>query len=183
MNDTNNMEDLRFPIGKFSKPDSFTAKAISSWIDDIESFPTRLSETVQPLSLEQWQWKYRPNGWTIHQVVHHCADSHMNSLIRFKLALTEDHPTIKPYIESKWAELPDTLELDPSISLTILNGVHKRLTRTLRTMNESELLRTYFHPEDNLDYTLREAIALYAWHGNHHLAHIQQAIDSKGIFN
>ena len=131
---------------------------------------------VKDLNDEKLKNKYRPDGWTIKQVVHHCADSHINSFVRFKLALTEDVPAIKPYFEDRWAELSDSLSNDISDSIQILNSLHNKWVLLLRSLTVEQLHREFFHPETNKKISLKENIGLYAWHCNHHLAHIQLAI-------
>src|ERR1700741_3959138 len=163
---------LRFPIGEFKLPAFISADMHLDYISAIESFPERLRNEVLHLTDEQLDTTYRPNGWTIRQVIHHCADSHMNALIRFKLALTEENPTIKPYGEHLWAELIDTKDMPIKPSLNIIDGVHERLTILLKSLHDEDLNKSYVHPEYNKEFKLIEAIALYAWHCNHHLAHI-----------
>ncbi len=174
-----NLEDLKYPIGKFSKPESISEEEIKSWITDIEQFPNRLNKLVPYLSASELNYRYRPDGWTIRQVVHHCADSHMNSFIRFKLCLTEELPTIKPFNDSKWAELPDATEADISTSLKLIEGLHARWTILLKSLDASELSKQYIHPDKQQPLSLLDSIALYAWHGNHHLAHIKQALENN----
>lgn len=176
------IEKLQFPIGKFNVPQLISKSDTQQWISEIASFPVRITNSTSSLSAEQLNWIYRPKGWTIKQVVHHCADSHLNSFIRFKLALTEEIPTIKPYEESKWAELVDGLDDDISASLKIIDGIHHRWTLLLKSFNNDDFSRQFIHPENKKIYRLDEATALYAWHCNHHLAHIQQAIHHKGQF-
>jgi hypothetical protein len=168
-------EHLKYPIGHFSRPDLITNEIISQWIEDIASFPGRLRNIITGLSDDQLNLTYRPGGWTILQVIHHCADSHMNSFIRFKLALTEDQPTIKPYYEDRWAELPDTKQITVESSLKILEGLHERWTHLLRALTKSDCARTFYHPETKKTIRLDENIGIYAWHCNHHLAHIMMA--------
>ncbi len=177
------IEKLKFPIGDFTKPKTITDLDIKNWIVDITLFPLRIKKLTENLSIEQLNWIYRPEGWSIKQVIHHCADSHMNSLIRFKLALTEDNPTIKPYNEAKWAELVDGNEDDIYASIQIIEGVHKRWSLLLKSFKESDLKRSFFHPGSKITYQLSEVIALYAWHCNHHFAHVEQALLYKGMFN
>ena len=177
-----NIEKLKYPIGRFVKPETYSADQIEEWINDIEKIPEKVSETVADLSDIELHWRYRPDGWTIKQVVHHCADSHMNSFCRFKLALTENIPTIKPYFEDRWALLADTIKSDIADSLKILEGLHSRWTTLLRSLNDKELKREFIHPEYGRKISLAENIALYAWHSNHHLAHIKQAILNKGNY-
>ena len=182
MENTQNLEALKFPIGHFAKPEFIVAKDIEYWIETIALFPSRIKKITSNLSTEELHWRYRPEGWKIKQVVHHCADSHMNSFIRFKLALTEDNPTIKPYDEAKWATLTDGDCDDISASLLILEGIHARWTILLKSFDESHLSKTFTHPESKKRYELKEAIGLYAWHCNHHFAHIEQALLYKGKF-
>jgi hypothetical protein len=165
-------EKSKFPIGKFRKPEKLTKEIIEGFIQDIESFPSRLKKEVATLNNDQLDTPYRPDGWTIRQVVHHCADSHMNSIIRFKLALTEDKPTIKPYYEERWAELPDSKNLPVESSLKLLEGLHTRWIILLRSLTEDDLRKTFIHPEHGKEFRIDENIGVYAWHCNHHLAHI-----------
>lgn len=177
-----NLENLKFPIGQFHfNPDS-TKDAIENWKNIIKNFPEKVKEATAKLLIEELNWKYRPEGWTIKQVVHHCADSHMNSFIRFKLALTEETPIIRPYEEQLWAELEDSLLDDLSASLQILEGVHLRWSIVLESMNNSEWDKMYFHPSSQKLFSLKEALGLYAWHCDHHLAHIYQALNHKVEF-
>jgi uncharacterized damage-inducible protein DinB len=173
--ETQNLEKLKYPVGKFESPQTIDNQLLKQWIDTIAQFPNRVKAAVENLSEAQLDTPYRPGGWTIRQVVHHVADSHANAFIRFKLALTEDNPTIKPYAEDKWAELADAkLPLEPS--LQILSGVHQRWLVVLNAMTEADFACTYFHPESQKNFTLKEALGLYDWHSRHHLAHIFQAI-------
>ncbi len=181
MKDTTHLQALRFPIGEFKKPEVMSPAHIAEWITEIELFPERLCHLVATLTGIELDWRYRPGGWTIQQVVHHCADSHMNSFIRFKLALTEDTPAIKPYSEAQWAELPDTTEAPVSESLKIIEGLHARWARLLRAFNANDLKREFIHPEQGKRFSLAENIGIYAWHCNHHLAHIRQALENKGL--
>ena len=144
--------------------------------------PERIESVTKNLSDEEINYKYRPNGWTIRQVVHHCADSHMNCIIRFKLALTEKRPTIKPYFEDRFAKLTDYLEPMDS-SIFILKGVHEKLAVLLKSFNKEDLKREFIHPEHGKHFSLEETIGVYAWHSNHHFAHIEQALRYKDTFN
>jgi len=175
--------DLRFPIGKFKILAPISDKQVENWITEIELFPTRLEEKIKDLSETSLKWKYRPDGWTIKQVIHHCADSHMNSFIRFKLCLTEDTPTIKPYFEDRWSELPDVLETNISESIKILEGLHSRWTHLLKSLTSSDLKKEFIHPEHGTKFSIDKNIGLYAWHSNHHLSHIDQAIKGKGKYS
>ena len=176
------LEKLKFPIGKHPKIDDVSKNDLKTWIATIEVFPSKIRDLTSTLSVEELNWKYRPKGWSIKQVVHHCADSHMNSFIRFKLALTEDVPTINPYEEALWAELADGNSDDISPSLQIIEGVHARWVLLLKSLGSTELKRQFIHPVNIRIASLDETIALYAWHCNHHLAHIKQALLNKGQF-
>jgi len=171
--------NLQYPIGEYHWPEIITPDMLATWIEDISSLPHRLSDSISGLNDEQLDTVYRPDGWTIRQVVHHLADSHMNSYIRFKLALTEETPTIRPYEEALWAELPEAREGDPSISLDLLAALHCRWTIVLNSMGEKELARSLRHPKLGA-IRLDLNIGLYAWHGNHHLAHIAGTRSRKG---
>lgn len=175
-----NLETLKYPVGKFQKPADISRAQIKVWIDDIEQFPQLLRSEVQELSPEALNWRYRPEGWTIKQVVHHCADSHINSIVRFKLTLTENEPTIKPYFEDRWAELPDTLDAPVEWSLMLLEGLHKKWVLLLKSLSEQDLEKAFIHPEKGRRVTLGENIALYSWHCRHHLEHVRQAKKYQG---
>ncbi|MDB5256419.1 MAG: metal-dependent hydrolase [Chitinophagaceae bacterium] len=177
---TNTLESLKFPIGKFEAPKILSPELLDGFIQDIETFPTRLKQAVDGLNDAQLDTPYRSDGWTIRQVVNHCADSHMNSLIRFKLALTEEEPTIKPYYEERWAELADSNTIPIEPALLLLEGLHQRWTVLLRSLSTEDLKRTFIHPEHGKRFRLDENIGVYAWHGNHHLAHITALKKSKG---
>ncbi len=185
MNDIH-LYKLRFPIGEFNFPSGLNKDELSSfndtWINSIKEFPKTVKSLTSELTIEK-NWKYRPNGWMLKQVVHHCADSHINAFIRIKKALTENQPVISGYEEAKWAELTDSLEDDLAGSITILLGLHLRWARLLTTLNEQSLQLTYYHPESKTLVSVQEAIATYAWHCDHHLAHIQLAINSEGKYN
>ncbi len=166
--------DERYPIGQFSCNESISAEEIQQWIQEIKTLPSRLNKAVNGASEETLKIKYREGGWTIRQLVHHIADSHLNSYIRFKLALTEDNPTIKPYAEDQWAELSDS-QLPIEVSLTFIQALHERWVYILENLTDEQLQLTFTHPESGV-VTLAKNIGLYAWHGNHHLAHIQNAL-------
>ena len=169
-----NLEQLKYPVGKFVKPESITKDIIDSAISEIENFPNLVKAEIQNLDKKDLQLRYRPEGWTISQVVHHCADSHINSYMRFKLALTENVPTIKPYEESIWAKLPDN-NLSPFVSLKLLEALHERWVYILRNLSEDDLDKEFIHPEQSERISLKENILIYSWHCQHHLAHIKQA--------
>jgi uncharacterized damage-inducible protein DinB len=165
---------LQYPIGKFVKPDHVPEVLIHEWIEEIEKLPLQLKEAVEGLSEEQLDTPYREGGWTITQVVHHLADSHMNCYMRFHLALTENNPIIKPYNEKGWAELADGKNAPIEISLNLLASLHQRWAYLLKSMTNEELSRTFTHPQTGRVYILDEVLGLYAWHGKHHLAHITE---------
>ena len=169
------LETLKYPIGKFHKPETIDKHNIEEWINIIEEFPDKLTEEVHTLTEQEFEKQYRPNGWTIRQVVNHCADSHMNSIIRFKLTLTEDTPTIKPYAEDLWAELPDGKSFPVGSALKILDGLHKKWTHLLKNLSDNELEKQFKHPETSELISLKTNIGIYAWHCNHHLAHVKNA--------
>ncbi|MDO9554307.1 YfiT family bacillithiol transferase [Rhodonellum sp.] len=164
---------LQYPIGPFASPKEINPESIHEWITNIEAFPALLKMEIQKLSEAQLDTAYRPGGWSVRQVVHHCADSHMNSFIRFKLALTEENPTIKPYFEGLWAEMSDAKTLPVVSSLAILEGLHVRWVALLRGMDSEDFARTFFHPENQKSVRLDKTIALYSWHGLHHLGHVK----------
>jgi len=176
------IEQLKFPIGKYAPNKNPNSTDIEQWIREIESFPFTLEQLLEKVSIEQLNWKYRPDGWTVKQVVHHCADSHMNSIIRFKLALTEHKPTIRPYLEDKWATLPDSLQDDLSAALLLLKGLHQKWSVLLKSLTPVQLQLEFIHPESGETINLAENIGIYAWHSNHHLAHIRNGIESMGVF-
>ena len=168
-------ETLKYPIGKPKIPALIEPTHIQRWIQDIKQFPSHVIKEVTSLTDNELGYKYRPDGWTIQQVVGHCIDSHMNSIIRFKSALTEDNPIIKPYEEAHWAELTDTLNFSIQSSTTLLAGIHQRWVFLLEQLDASQLKRAYVHPDGNERVTLQEGLAIYAWHCNHHLQHIINA--------
>jgi DinB family protein len=167
-------DDLRYPIGTWTKPASITDADRRAWVEEIARAPAALRKAATGLTDAQLDTHYRPGGWTVRQVVHHVPDSHMNAYIRFKLALTEDEPTIKPYEEKKWATLADTRTVPVAVSLALLEGIHARWMAVLRSMSPADFSRGYNHPEQNRVVPLGEALSMYAWHGKHHVAHISQ---------
>jgi hypothetical protein len=178
--ETFELEKLRYPIGKFTAPETYSKTYLTDKIAEIESFPERLKKEVMHLSEEQLDTPYRENGWTIRQVIHHCADSHMNCYIRIKWALTEDQPVIKYYYEDRWSELYDNLTMPVEPSLSLLDGLHFRLGYIMKNLSETDLEKSFIHPEHKAVFQLKEIIASYAWHGNHHLAHITELKNRKG---
>ena len=163
--------ELRYPIGRFSVPEEITTKQIKSYIKTIEEAPQKYRKAVQGLSEKQLDTPYRPEGWTVRQVIHHVPDSHINSHVRFKLGLTEENPTIKTYDEAKWAELDDSRDTPIKVSLTLLESLHKRWTLLLKSMSEKDYQKTVNHPEWG-ELRIDKMLALYDWHCKHHLAHI-----------
>lgn len=174
------LEQLRYPIGKFELPEAITEKDMYAWIMVLEQLPERLSRMVSPLTDAQLDTPYRPEGWTVRQLVHHVSDSHHNSYIRFKWALTEDTPTIKAYDEKAWAELFDTRTAPIQLSLDHLRAIHAKLVYLLKGLSVAQLQRSFVHPDGNQKTTLKENIARYAWHSNHHYAHIENLLKREG---
>jgi len=167
------LEPLRFPIGRFNIQENISEETINQCIRDIETLPNLLRMAVDQLDETQLNTPYRPDGWTIRQVVHHLADSHINSYVRFKWALTEDAPTIKAYNEKVWAEEEDAKTASVEVSLKLLEALHQRWILVLKNLSKEDLKRTFVHPKSGFVYTLEMAITLYAWHGKHHVAHIE----------
>ena len=168
-------EQMRYPIGKFVAPISYTTTDMRHWINDIHMLPGKVRNVVMPLNERQLDTPYRLGGWTLRQVVHHLADSHMNSLTRFKLALTEDNPTIKPYDEAGWALQAD-YRMPVEASLRMLDGIHQHMAALFESFTDREWNRTFIHPESGSTTPLKKVLATYSWHGKHHLAHITETI-------
>lgn len=164
-------EDLRFPVGQFQRPLTLSDAQRTAAIDSIAATPAKLRASVRGLNETQLDTPYRPEGWTVREVVHHVPDSHANAYTRFKLALTENVPTIKPYDEAAWAKLDDTRSTPIETSLVLLESLHDRWVRLLRSMPASDFDRQLIHP-DNGTMNLHQLLALYAWHGDHHVAHV-----------
>jgi hypothetical protein len=162
---------LQYPIGKFQAPAQITETVRNQWIEDIALAPQRLKDAIHGLSATQLDTAYRPGGWTVRQVIHHLPDSHMNAYIRIKMALTEEVPTVKPYEEHLWAELYDTYHSPVDVSVTLLESLHQRWVILLGSLSESSWQRSYRHPQSGI-VVLYQVAGLYAWHGNHHIAHI-----------
>lgn len=167
------MSDPRYPIGKFHYEGTPTDQQRAKFISEIDQTPAGIRAAVKDLSPQQLDTPYRDAGWTVRQVVHHVPDSHMNAYLRFKLALTEDEPTIKTYEEDRWANLADTQSTPIEVSLALLENLHSRWVRLLRSLNENDWKRSFKHPELGL-MPLEKNLALYAWHGKHHTAHITE---------
>jgi hypothetical protein len=173
------MTDLRFPIGKFHFNGPPTAEQRKKFIDDIAHAPANLRAALKGLSDQQLDTPYRPDGWTVRQVAHHVPDSHLNAYVRYKLALTEVEPTIKPYAEDRWAQLADTRSTPVEVSLAMLDSLHDRWVRLLRSLKAEDWKRSFRHPELGL-VSLEKNLALYAWHGSHHVAHITSLRERNG---
>jgi hypothetical protein len=165
--------DKRYPIGNFDYEKDHDLKDVEMYIEQIKELPSKVRALVSELSKEQLNTPYRENGWTPVQVIHHLGDSHLNSLIRFKLAMTEDNPTIRPYNEVEWAELGDYELMSVQEGLNFLEAIHLKWIAILKTIKKDDWKRTFHHPESGINYKLINALAMYAWHGNHHLAHIK----------
>jgi uncharacterized damage-inducible protein DinB len=171
--------DLRYPIGRYQLVEYSSAEK-ESRLADILFLPRLLEFALLNLDEHQLNTPYREEGWTINQVVHHVADSHMNAFIRFKLGLTEDTPTIKPYIQDKWGETSDVLNVPVNYSITLIHSLHHRWYELLKSMTDEDWQRTLFHPEQKREITLWEMLLIYAWHGKHHAAHITNLREQKG---
>jgi uncharacterized damage-inducible protein DinB len=171
--------DLSYPIGRFETPPHVTAESRRQAVDAIDELPSRMREAVANLSDAQLDLPYRPGGWTVRQLVHHVADSHMNAYIRLKLAVTEDRPTIKPYDQNLWAELSD-MRLPVAISLSLLDGIHARWSVLCRSLTPEQFLRTFHHPEIG-EVTIDTHLQMYAWHSRHHVAHVTSMRTRMGI--
>ena len=167
------MDDPRYPIGKFAYDGPPNEAQRNEFIKNIENAPAELRKAVKGLSTQQLDTPYRDGGWTVRQVVHHVPESHMNAYIRFKLALTENEPTIKPYMEDRWAKLDDVQSTPVEVSLALLDNLHERFVRVLRAIKPDEWKRTFRHPELGV-VPLEKNLALYSWHGRHHVAHVTE---------
>jgi hypothetical protein len=172
--------DLRYPIGKFDFDAPISESDFPRLIALIAEAPGALRSAVAGLSRDQLETPYRPGGWTVKQVVHHVPDSHMNAYVRFKLALTEDEPTIKPYNEAAWAELADSRRVPIEVSLDLLDALHLRWVALLRAMDAADFNRAVLHPEHGRLVTMKQFLGLYAWHGRHHVAHITSLKKREG---
>lgn len=173
------LEKLKYPIGKFEPPVKITNAIIASWLETLETFPSKLETLVLPLAEDQLDTTYRPDGWTVRQVVHHLSDSHHHSYTRFKWALTEDKPMIKAYYEDRWAELFDTKTAPIEMSLAHLKAVHVKLVYLLKGLSDADLNRCFIHPETNSEVSLKRNIGVYAWHSRHHYAHIENLLQRE----
>lgn len=163
--------DLRYPIGHY-EPQPFSVKQKTEWLNDIKFLPQAIENAILNLNEDQLHTPYREGGWTVHQVVHHVADSHLNAYCRFKLGMTENKPIIRPYDEKLWADLSDVKNLPVNVSVTLLYSLHTRLYELLKNMSDTDWDRTVFHPEHKKEFTLWHLLGMYVWHGKHHVAHI-----------
>ena len=166
-------EDLKYPIGKFQWEDNLSDERRKKLIDQIAELPAKFRDAVKGFDEKKFDTPYREGGWTVRQLVHHVADSHMNAYIRFKLAMTEDEPTIKTYEQQKWADTADSLQVGAEVSLGLIDGIHARLATLLRSMSAADYSRKFNHPEHG-KMSLERLLGLYAWHGRHHTAHITE---------
>ena len=172
--------DPRYPIGEY-QPRPFSIEQKIEWLADLKFLPLQLEQAIQDLDESQLQTPYREGGWTVHQLVHHVADSHINAYCRFKLGLTENNPTIKAYDEKLWAEMNDVRKLPINISLTLLHAIHARWFETVKSISDNDWNnRTIYHPEHKKTMRLWYLLGLYSWHGKHHVAHITTLREKKG---
>lgn len=174
------MQDPRFPVGQHDYAMEVDPGDYSRLIEEIEKLPAQVREAVRGLTAAQIDTPYREGGWTVRQVVHHLPDSHMNAYCRIKLALTENEPTIKPYDEARWAELRDVADTPIEVSLNLLEALHRRLALLLRGMSPADFDRGYLHPEHGRTFRMSQVLAMYAWHGRHHAAHITSLRQRQG---
>jgi hypothetical protein len=178
--DAFSVDSLRYPVGRFVQPPAFLPASVREWRHDLADLPSRVRDAIRGLNQAQLDTPYREGGWTIRQTVHHLADSHVNAYVRFRLALTEADPTIRPYDEALWAELPDARTMPVGVSIELLSGLHARWIALIDTFRADEWQRTYIHPEQHRAVPLWQATALYAWHCRHHVAHINHLRGEKG---
>lgn len=174
----NNDEHLRYPIGKFTPKETYSTQEINRFIDQIEAAPQKIAAEIKNLTVAQLDTPYRPEGWTVRQVLHHLPDSHMNAYIRLKWTLTEDTPTIKAYDEKAWADTPET-KLDPGFSIELLKAIHMKWVVLLRKLKPEDFSKSFMHPETKKYVSLARQVATYAWHGEHHLGHIRIVVNKK----
>lgn len=174
------LDKLKYPIGRFECPENITNEDLSKWIEVLETLPKRLSALVDNFSETQLDTPYREGGWTVRQVVHHMADSHHHSYTRFKWALTENRPLIKVYQEKEWSNLIDARTAPISLSLSYLTALHAKLVYLLKRLTPEDMENSYIHPDGNVNVSIAENIGKYAWHSNHHFAHIKSLADRMG---
>lgn len=175
-----NTDIWAYPIGRYKAPETFTLELINTSLSVIRAMPSWLDVCIENLDEGQLNTSYRPGGWTINQVIHHLADSHMNAYIRLKLALTEDNPVVKPYNEKLWAELPDNNTVPVNVSITLLHALHRRWSDTLTSMTDNDWQKSYFHPESKEHVAMWQMTAHYAWHSRHHMEQIRGLRERKG---
>lgn len=173
------LELLKYPIGKYNWPEYISEDQLYAWIEEIEELPEKLDRLVDGFTEEQFNTAYRPEGWTVKQVIHHLADSHINSFVRYKWTLTEDAPVIKAYHEERWAKLPD-YEAPAKVSLVLLKALHLRWCILLRSLSAQDFDSIFIHPETGKRISLRSLTGMYAWHCKHHYAHIEHLAKRKG---
>lgn len=178
-----NIEDLKYPIGRFKKKESYTSDEIKANLLSIKMFPNQLLECILNMDISQLDNTYRPDGWTARQVIHHIADSHLNAYSRTRRAITEDTPEVYGYLEQKWAELSDAKSMKIQPSLMIIQGIHSRWADLLKDTSDEILEKRYFHNWYNETFNIKEVLALYAWHGQHHLEHVKLVMKDKGYIN
>jgi hypothetical protein len=169
------IEKLKYPIGQLIIPEDIPQSLRQACIKSIGALPDALDHVTKNLTEEQYNTAYRPDGWSIRQLVHHIADSHINAFTRFKLGLTEDEPTIRPYDQDSWCNMSDAQSSDPQLSLNIIRGIHGRWVKVLKTMRDDEYERNIYHPEMKKKLSLGQLLSMYGWHSDHHLAHIKNA--------
>ncbi len=174
------LQKLKYPIGKYEFPDDVSPSLIKNWIQILEDLPGRLDKIIRPLNNEQLDTSYRTDGWTIRQLVHHIADSHMNALLRFKWTLTEDTPTIKAYDQDLFAKLKDSNLAPVEYSLEFLKGLHARWVFLLKRLSDSDFEKKFVHPETGNEVKLLKLLGMYSWHSEHHYAHIENILKKKG---
>jgi len=174
------MADLRFPIGKYSPPETITEEHVAGWIEDIKQYPQTIRSLVEGMTEEQLNTPYRPDGWTVRQVVHHTSESHLNSIIRFKWGLTEDEPKIKAYNQTEWAETADVNETPIELTLDFLDLLHAKWVLLLSSIKGDQWKRGILHPETGTRMQLDWLAGMYAWHGKHHAAHVSGLIEREG---
>jgi len=178
MTDSIDLEKQKYPIGHYKPPEKVDLDTVKKWIEEIEELPVQLKSVVEKLSEQQLDTPYRQGGWTVKQIVHHLGDSHLNSYVRLKLALTEKQPAIKPYDQDLWAKLPDYILFPVKDSLLFLEMLHKRWVILLKAMDKEQIERTFLHPESGV-VVLKKNVGMYAWHGRHHLAQIKALVQRK----
>lgn len=171
---------LRYPIGTHQPTDHYDPKNIREWTDLLENFPRWLDVLIENLDEAQFHTPYRPGGWSIQQIIHHLADSHLNAYVRMKLALTEDNPTVKPYSEMAWAETPEVEVVPVNVSITLLHALHRRMAALMRALSEAQWQRSFYHPERQRSIRLWELTDYYAWHARHHSEQIRKHRETMG---